>query len=163
MTRREQVHSELSQDEKRDTLQNDRRVRDASAYVDHVHDDNDGGRFKNQTTRITVGSRPLVEYPALPPNSPWARDPVPDEPPIGVDLSAAPIVGEPHEIATSLGKANLDDVGDSFLQVADGASPGDAEALRGGSASSTHASRPRRRSSKHPYLRTEKGDAPRAS
>ena len=35
------------------------------------------------------------------PASPWHDDPVPAEEALGVDLSAAPIVGEPHEIALS--------------------------------------------------------------
>jgi hypothetical protein len=116
--------NDAPQSERRATIQNDQRVaRDVSTYVDHVHEDS-GGRYWKQTPSMTVGSRPLVEYPALPSNSPWHHDPVPPEEPLGVDLSAAPIVGEPHEIAASLGEANSGDVGHLLPKVVDSASPG---------------------------------------
>ena len=48
-----------------------------------------------------VGSSP-VSYPKLPASSPWSCDPVPPEPPYGLDISEPPIVGESWEVAASL-------------------------------------------------------------
>jgi hypothetical protein len=39
---------------------------------------------------------------AQPPNSPWASDPVPKEPPLGIDVNAPIVVGTAAEIAASI-------------------------------------------------------------
>jgi len=55
MTRREHVHSELSQDEKRDMLENDRRVQ-KSTFFSHTHPD-EAGRFA-AAGRLSVAANP---------------------------------------------------------------------------------------------------------
>jgi hypothetical protein len=62
--------------------------------------DNDG-RWKKQ--QQIVGQRPKVDYPPLPASSPWSiADPSGLEPPLGISVAEAPIVGEPHEVQRSL-------------------------------------------------------------
>jgi hypothetical protein len=58
-----------------------------------------GGRFAKPAT--VNASQQAVHYPRLPTSSPWANDPVPPEEPLGIDVSEAPIVGEPHEVLAS--------------------------------------------------------------
>jgi hypothetical protein len=55
-----------------------------------------GGRFAKP--------RPMVsgEVPEQPATSPWSRDPVGREPPLGIDVNAVEPVGEAHEIEASL-------------------------------------------------------------
>jgi hypothetical protein len=73
-----------------------------STYHSHTHDDA-GGRFLKQSPQYVIGSTPIPQYPTLPQSSPSNQAAaVPAEEPLGVDLSAAPIVGEPHEVAASL-------------------------------------------------------------
>jgi hypothetical protein len=95
------VHNESSQSERRAVLKNEREVgtyhQIAAAEAGAV-----GGRFAAESKQRVVGSKPWVGYPALPMSSPWHDDPVPAEEPLGIDLSAAPIVGEVHEITASL-------------------------------------------------------------
>jgi len=76
-----------------------------STYHSHTHDDA-GGRFAKQSPQYVIGSTAIPQYPAQPGSS-WSNQAaaVPAEEPLGVDLSAAPIVGEPHEVAASLDKA----------------------------------------------------------
>src|SRR5262249_22556732 len=117
------VHNDASQSERRAVLKNDRAAGTyfafAAAEADAIR-----GRFAAQSKARVVGSEPAVNYPALPADSPWCHDPVPDEMPIDVDVSAAPIVGEFHEVAASLGKANSDD-GRLLPKIVDSALPGD--------------------------------------
>ena len=81
------------------TKQNDRRVRarDASTYVDHVHDDS-GGRFAKHPSTV-IGAQPVVEYPAA---ATWTRNRLPDELPLGIDINAQEPVGTHAEIEQSL-------------------------------------------------------------
>jgi len=76
---------------------------DAGTYYQHAASEADvpRGRFTAHEKSNVIGSSETVAYPQLPGSSPWARDPVPDEPPIDADLSA-PIVGEVHEVLASL-------------------------------------------------------------
>ena len=46
-----------------------------------------GGRFQRLAEQQIVGQAP-VPYPAQPANSPFASNPVPDEPPLGIDVGA---------------------------------------------------------------------------
>jgi hypothetical protein len=59
-----------------------------------------GGRFAKPAT--LNASQSAVHYPKLPTSSPWSSDPVPPEEPLGIDVSEAPIVGEPAEVEASL-------------------------------------------------------------
>jgi DNA-binding transcriptional MerR regulator len=72
--------------------------RAATTYFDQAQgiDDEMGGRFAKVHTTTVVGSS-SVSYPAQPSTSPWHRDPVPDEPPLGYSVDAVEPVGEIHE------------------------------------------------------------------
>jgi hypothetical protein len=50
---------------------------------------------------------PNPEYAA---GSNWTRDPVPDEPPLGVDVNAMEPVGEPHEVQASMKRKSAIDL-----------------------------------------------------
>ena len=96
----------ISQKEKREVLANDRKVREAATYHSVAMagiDDERGGRYATEGSKQTViGSSPIA-YPQQPSTSPWHRDPVPDEPPLGYDINAQGPVGEPHEVRASEG------------------------------------------------------------
>jgi hypothetical protein len=48
----------------------------------------DAQTFHERGNRPTdLGEKPTNEIPKLPSNSPWARDPVPPEPPLGHDIN----------------------------------------------------------------------------
>jgi len=68
MTRREHVHDELSQNEKRKVLKDTLHGRAIG------EEGTIGGRYGAITKTHVVGSKPLVEYPAA---APWTHDPVP--------------------------------------------------------------------------------------
>jgi len=78
--------------EKRELIKN--------TYLAHTHSD-EGGRYAKTTPNNVIGSSP-VSYPKLPASSPWSCDPVPPEPPYGIDISEPPLVGEQWEIGKSL-------------------------------------------------------------
>jgi hypothetical protein len=63
------------------------------------------GRF----AKPPYSKSPLPEYPKLPESSPWSHDPVGDEAPLGLDISAVPEVGEAFEIAASLANSASDE------------------------------------------------------
>jgi len=57
------------------------------------------GRFKKVTeTRVTG----VPQYPQQPASSPFAGDPVPPEPPLGIDVNAIEAVGTPVEVEKSI-------------------------------------------------------------
>jgi hypothetical protein len=56
-----------------------------------------GGRFAKATTTLVVGSTPTPSVPEQPASSPWASDPVPDEPPLGYAIDGASLEGEPDD------------------------------------------------------------------
>ena len=61
---------------------------DACTYLDRARADEQllaSGRFANEVS-AQVPSIPI--YPKQPPNSPWAGDPVPTEPPLGFEIDA---------------------------------------------------------------------------
>jgi hypothetical protein len=87
------------QAERRETLDNDRRVREqGSTYLAHTHNDT-GGRFSAISNPTVVGSSQIPKYPAAYLN----HDPVPTEPALGVDINEMEPVGQPHEIKATLG------------------------------------------------------------
>ena len=78
------------QRERRETLENDRRVREqqarGSTYLDHHHAEL-GGRFGAVETE-TITGRLSPQPPPLPASSPWAGpDMVPPEPPLGYSVN----------------------------------------------------------------------------
>jgi hypothetical protein len=86
---------EISQKEKREILKNDRNVMGTyHALAAASANDLAGGRFAQSTNKQTViGSSP-VSYPAQPSSSPWSRDPVPAEMPLGWSVETIEPVGE---------------------------------------------------------------------
>jgi len=74
------LQSQEEQEERRATLDNDRRVREqqGGTYLSHTHNDLAGGRFAAVGAQTIVGQSPNP-YPAA---SAHQRDPVPDEPPL---------------------------------------------------------------------------------
>jgi hypothetical protein len=86
--------------------------RQHSTYLDHAVADTDlaaGGRFA-KVNAVKVTGVPAV--PTLPQNSPFASDPVPPEPQLGVDVNAMQPVGTEAEIEKS-----IRDLGGSALEA----------------------------------------------
>jgi hypothetical protein len=57
------------QEERRETLENDCRVREqqrGSTFMEHTNDLDLGGRFAKQTPQTVVGSKPVTNYPQGP-------------------------------------------------------------------------------------------------
>src|SRR5215813_14481930 len=86
---------EISQAERRRIMADDRRAKTYFGQAQHA-DDELGGRYAKVRSTTVVGSSPS-SYPAQPSTSPWHRDPVPDEPPLGYSVDAVEPVGEIHE------------------------------------------------------------------
>jgi hypothetical protein len=55
-------------------------------------------------------AKPTIGVPELPAASPWSRDPVGIEPPLGIDVNAMEPVGEHHEVERSLRAAQQEEV-----------------------------------------------------
>jgi hypothetical protein len=73
---------------------------DDTTYFERAHVDQDleGGRF---AASVVAGESPAVQYPMLPPSSPWAGPVLPDEPPFGIDVNAMVPCGTPAEVDRS--------------------------------------------------------------
>jgi hypothetical protein len=61
-----------------------------------------GGRFASIEPRSVTGSAPTYDAPRQPEGSPWLSDVVGPEPPLGYDISAAPDLGWPEQLPSSL-------------------------------------------------------------
>jgi len=96
------------QRERRAVLRNDRRIREPSAYIDHTHDDASGGRFAKVARSTVTGADPVPLYPRQPANSPWANDPIGQEPSLGYPIDEHLAVGTEAEIIASLREAHSD-------------------------------------------------------
>jgi hypothetical protein len=98
MTRREHVRTELSQAERRDVVENDRRARARERNASSYHQFASGeaeitrGRFTAHEKTRVIGSGP-IEYPPQPADSPWTGEQA-LEPPLAYS--------EPFEIEKSL-------------------------------------------------------------
>jgi hypothetical protein len=76
------TESQLEQAERREVLENDKRLREqGSAYIHHQHDEA-GGRFKEVGASNVIGTTEIPNYPAASPS--WQIQ-LPDEPPLGHD------------------------------------------------------------------------------
>jgi hypothetical protein len=96
------------QEERRDVLENEKRLREANkdgarhaTYLDMAQasaNDPNQGRFAQSLNRpYVIGTTPYPSPPRFQ-GGPWGDpDPVPDESPFGVDVTAVEAVGEPHE------------------------------------------------------------------
>jgi hypothetical protein len=90
--------------ERREVLENEKRLQGSSSgqgstFLQHTHNDV-GGRFAAISSPVVVGTKQIPQYPA----AFFQRDPVPDEPALGIDINEMPPVGEPHELAASIAK-----------------------------------------------------------
>jgi hypothetical protein len=87
---------ELTQDEKRSVLENDRKVREQGVTFKNFADaaiGNEATRSGGRFAKLDVA--PVVK--PLPPNSPWSSQQprLPDEAPLGFDINAVPDLGFP--------------------------------------------------------------------
>jgi hypothetical protein len=66
-------------------LQQDASARTGSTFLDHAAPDPVGGRFAHLAPPTVING--ATKYPKLP-SGPWRSDPVPDEPPLGIDINS---------------------------------------------------------------------------
>ena len=83
-----------TQDERREVLRNDTMLgRQANAL------DEAGGRFSRITPSKLNGTDLTPQFPKLPTSSPWHHEALPDEPPLGVDVSYMEPIEQPLDAA----------------------------------------------------------------
>ena len=89
---------EASREEKARILREADRAINTRAAITSLLDPTLSGRFaKTVAADFTVGRDPAVNYPRLP-GGPWGGGPqVPEEPPLGIDVSYVEPCGEPFE------------------------------------------------------------------
>ena len=87
-------------------VENDRRVRRGGTYHDIASSEAavPRGRFTAHERSTVTGATPASRYPTLPASSPWASEPVGQEPPLGFSVDEMIPAGEPHEVMASLAK-----------------------------------------------------------
>jgi hypothetical protein len=113
--------NEITQREKRQVMENDRRrVREATTYCSVAQaalDDERGGRYAagSGSKASVVGTSP-VSYPQQPAGSPWAKDECPPEPPLGYSVETLEPVGELHEVEASRSAGDVRPVTKSFVR-----------------------------------------------
>jgi hypothetical protein len=97
------------QAERKEVLENDRRVRDGTTFRQFAESEvaEPRGRFATTNEATVIGSTPTVNYPA---GANWSSDPVGDEPALGfaIDEQLEP-VGTPQEIAASIAALKSDE------------------------------------------------------
>jgi hypothetical protein len=82
-----EIHSELTQEEKRRIMKDDRLPTTFSEFAKTLANETKGGRYGKSDASPLI--RPL-------PSGPWSAQPGPgDEPPLGVDINAVPDLGFP--------------------------------------------------------------------
>jgi hypothetical protein len=92
-------------------MNKDRRMNTYLAHAEANALDDAQGRFAAPERRPTiVGAKAEISYPAQPEGSPWAKEPIGLEPPIGVEIDAHDPVGEQFEIeaSTAMGSSSGD-------------------------------------------------------
>jgi hypothetical protein len=75
-----------------------------ATFAEAFADEDRGGRFKAVNKTIVVGTDATPKYPEQPPNSPFHRDPVGREPPLGYAIDEHPPVGTAKEVQASIDK-----------------------------------------------------------
>ena len=91
------TNPDVTQKEKKEVLENGRRLRTYLAHAETSVDEERGGRYAAvRKPAIVVGVGP-IRYPAQPEGSPWHSDPVPPERPLGYSMNDQECVGEFHE------------------------------------------------------------------
>jgi hypothetical protein len=87
------------QSERREVLENDKRVREqGSTFLAHTHN-GAGGRFAAISSPTVIGAEATPKYPQGPA---WCADQTGIEPPLNIDVNAIEPCGEPHEIRASI-------------------------------------------------------------
>ena len=89
---------EISQAERRRIMADERRGRTYHGVAASSVDDERGGRYANAGNSTTVVGASPISYPAQPATSPWHRDPMPDEPPLGYSVEDQEVVGEKFKV-----------------------------------------------------------------
>jgi len=89
---------QIDQHERRATLENDLKVLQERGSTFHQHaqaqaDELNQGRFRSTGVPTVVGQSAVPNYPQA--STPFQRDPVPDEPPLGVNVNAMPEFDSP--------------------------------------------------------------------
>jgi hypothetical protein len=89
------------QEERRKTLDNDRRVLEGTTFHQFGSSgaDTPKGRFTAHDSAAVVGSAPLPKYEGAPN---WAPDPTGIEPPTNIDINAMEPCGQPFEVKASV-------------------------------------------------------------
>ena len=110
------AEDQISQSERRRILAEGRRAKSTyHSVAASSADDERGGRYAAASSKPTVTGSSPIAYPQQPTGSPWASDPLPNEPPLGYSVEEMEPVGEPHEIDASrrdvAGSAPSNDVG----------------------------------------------------
>jgi hypothetical protein len=102
------------QQERRETLENDRKVREQTGtFMSHTHIDDAGGRFAQVNAATVIGATPVPSYPQGPA---WSVDPSGVEPPLNYSVNELQPTGEPHEIAASIAAQGSLEASTSFTQ-----------------------------------------------
>jgi hypothetical protein len=78
----------------------ERRAKTYHGHALHTDEDIYGGRFATINTTTVVGTKPTVEYPAMP-DGPWKSEPIGTEAPLGYSVEDQEPVGETFEVAAS--------------------------------------------------------------
>jgi hypothetical protein len=103
------------QEERRQVLENDKALRGASSqgstFAQFAASEvgTPLGRFSAISNPVVVGSEPIPKYPA----AFLQHDPVPTEPPLGVDINAMEPVGQPHELKASISSLGPPDLAEA--------------------------------------------------
>jgi len=97
-----EMSSKDEQQERRQVLENDRKLRGDTFFSRAQADADDelsgGGRFARRSPVTVTGTTEVPIFPKLTSSSPFAGDPVPPEPRLGVSVNDQIPVGEAHEL-----------------------------------------------------------------
>jgi hypothetical protein len=86
------------QQERREVMENDRKVRGDTFFARAQADaDEQGGRFARQSPVTVTGTDAVPIFPKLTSSSPFSSDPVPTEPALGFSVNELPVIGGPPE------------------------------------------------------------------
>ena len=103
------TEDEISQSERRRILAEGRRAKSTyHSVAASSADDERGGRYAAASSKPTVTGSSPIAYPQQPTGSPWASDPLPNEPPLGYSVEEMEPIGEPHELEASRKAADVE-------------------------------------------------------
>jgi hypothetical protein len=97
--RMKEFRNDSSQDERKAVLKNDRQAQTYFERAQETIGEEMGGRFAHLAKASVT---PVPQVPRQPPNSPFAGDVVPPEPPLGYSVNDMIPTGNPSEIAASI-------------------------------------------------------------